>query len=125
MSKFKRYKKEINKEENKTELDRYLDEEDNGDFDGNFNVLIWWKLNCHRFPILSNMACDVLAAPISTIASESAFSTGGRVLDAYRSSLTPRLVQALICAQDWLRGSPTFNDIEDDLVELEKVDLGK
>ena len=47
------------------------------------------------------------------------------MLDAYKSSLTPRLVQALICAQDWLRGSPTFNDIEDDLVELEKVDLGK
>ena len=106
-------------------MDRYLDEEDNGDFASDFNVLIWWKLNSHRFPILSNMARDVLAAPISTVASESAFSTGGRVLDAYRSSLTPRLVQALICAQDWLRGSLTFNDIEGDLAELEKVDLGK
>ena len=125
LSKFKRYKKEISKEENKTNLDRYLDEEDNGDFASDFNVLIWWKLNSHKFPILSNMARDVLAAPISTVASESAFSTGERVLDAYRSSLTPRLVQALICAQDWLRGSLTFNDIEDDLAEFEKVDLGK
>ena len=98
LSKFKRYKKKIGKEENKTKLDRYLDEEDNGDFGSDFNVLIWWKLNCHRFPILSNMARGVLAAPISTVASESAFSTGGRVLDAYRSSLTSRLVQALICA---------------------------
>ena len=71
------------------------------------------------------MARDVLIVPISTVVSESAFITSGRVLDAYRSSLTPKLVQALICVQDWLRKSPTFNDIEDDLVELEKVDLGK
>ena len=41
LSKSKRYKKEIGKEENKTELDRYLDEEDNGDFASDFNVLIW------------------------------------------------------------------------------------
>ena len=53
------------------------------------------------------------------------FSIDGHVLNVYRSSLTLKLVQALICAQDWLRGSPTFNDIEDDLAELENVDLDK
>ncbi|XP_019184842.1 PREDICTED: zinc finger BED domain-containing protein DAYSLEEPER-like [Ipomoea nil] len=31
------------------------------------------------------------------------FSTNGRVLDAFRSSLTPRIVEALVCAHDWLR----------------------
>ncbi|CAN1293636.1 Putative AC9 transposase [Linum perenne] len=50
------------------------------------------------------MARDVLAVPVSSVASESAFSTGGRVLSNFRSSLTPAIVEALICAEDWFRG---------------------
>ncbi|XVF47973.1 hypothetical protein PTKIN_Ptkin03bG0152800 [Pterospermum kingtungense] len=45
------------------------------------------------------MARHILAVPISTVASKSTFSTNGHVLDAYRSSLTPKLTQALICTQ--------------------------
>ncbi|CAN1272645.1 Putative AC transposase [Linum perenne] len=57
------------------------------------------------------MARDVLAVPISFVASESAFSTGGRVLSNFRSSLTPTIVEALICAEDWLRStSPDIFD---------------
>ncbi|CAI9277873.1 unnamed protein product [Lactuca saligna] len=36
-----------------------------------------------RYPTLAQMARDVLTLPISTVASESTFSTGDRVLDAY------------------------------------------
>ena len=68
-SKFKRYKKEIGREENKSKLDRFLNEDDAKD-DGDFDILIWWKLNSHRFPILSHMVHDVLVAPISIVASE-------------------------------------------------------
>ncbi|WRX28025.1 HAT [Theobroma cacao] len=83
------------------------------------------KKRLDRFPILAAIARDVLVVPLSTVALESAFSTGGCVLDAYRSSLTPKVVQTLICAQDWLlgkaRGDP--NLIEDDLDELDKLDF--
>ncbi|CAN0903043.1 Zinc finger BED domain-containing protein RICESLEEPER 2 [Linum grandiflorum] len=47
----------------------------------------------------------ILDVPISTVASNSCFSTGGRILDYFRSSLTPQIVEALICAEDWLRTS--------------------
>ncbi|KAK4409334.1 Zinc finger BED domain-containing protein RICESLEEPER 2 [Sesamum angolense] len=68
-----------------------------------FDILNWWKVDSHRFLILSKIARDILAVPVSIVASGSAFSTSGRVLDAFSSSLSPKIVQALICAQDWLR----------------------
>ncbi|KAL9690084.1 hypothetical protein QQ045_010477 [Rhodiola kirilowii] len=92
--------------------------------DGEFNILGWWKMHSPRFPTLSQMARDILAVPISTVASESAFSTSGRILDEFRSSLTPRLVQALICAQDWIRNRTSHSRVcvEEDIAELEKFD---
>jgi hypothetical protein len=53
-----------------------------------FDIFAWWKEQSSRFPILSELARDVLAIPISTVVSESTFSTGGRILDDFRSSLT-------------------------------------
>ncbi|XP_050908656.1 zinc finger BED domain-containing protein RICESLEEPER 1-like [Lathyrus oleraceus] len=65
--------------------------------DPNFNILVWWKRNSIEYPILSTMAKDILATPVSTVASESAFSTGWRVIETYRSSLTTEMAEALIC----------------------------
>lgn len=45
----------------RTEFDRYLDEI-MGD-DEEKDILIWWKLNEARFPILARMARDILAIP--------------------------------------------------------------
>ena len=75
-----------------------------------FNVLHWWQLNSTKYPIMAQIARDVLAVPVSSVASESAFSTGGRILDPYRSSLRPLTVEALVCTQNWLRSSPTVID---------------
>ncbi|XP_050238141.1 zinc finger BED domain-containing protein RICESLEEPER 2-like [Mercurialis annua] len=105
----------------KNELDIYLDEvilEDVEELD----ILKWWKLNSERFPILARMAQDILAVPISTVASESTFSTGGRILDAFRSSLTPKIVEALICGQNWLRKSKDPFSVEELLHEIENIE---
>nr|KAJ0202299.1 hypothetical protein LSAT_V11C600329310 [Lactuca sativa] len=90
--------------------------------DTNFDILLWWKIQQCRYPILSKMARDILTIPVSTVASESAFSTGGRVLDSFRTSLTPRMVEALVCAQDWLRSSRKPIVIDDILLEIEKLE---
>jgi hypothetical protein len=43
-----------------------------------------------------------MAIQVSTVASESAFSGAGRVVDPHRNRLDPEMVQALICAKDIL-----------------------
>ncbi|XP_070029327.1 uncharacterized protein [Nicotiana sylvestris] len=73
----------------KSELDKYISEEQEP-FSEEFDILSWWKTHAPRFPILSELARDVLAIPISSVASECAFSTGGRILDSFRSSLTTK-----------------------------------
>ena len=71
------------------------------------------------------MARDVLAMPVSMVAYEFAFSTGHRVLDSFRSSLTPRIVEALIGTQDWLRKSYGPVVLEENLIELEDLENSK
>ena len=67
--------------------------------------LSWWRKNSCKFPILSELAKDVLAVQVSSVASESAFSTSGRILDPFRSCLTPYMIEALVCLQQWLRNN--------------------
>jgi len=101
----------MNSIDQKSELEKYLDEA-NMDGDEKFDVLLWWKKNCLRFPVLSIMARDVFATPVSTVASESAFSTDGRVLDTFRSCLNPEMAEALICTQNWMMPSThQFKDL--------------
>ncbi|KAL4325625.1 hypothetical protein GQ457_11G026650 [Hibiscus cannabinus] len=69
---------------------------------GEFNLLAWWK-NCLKYPILRLIARDIFAIPTSTVASESTFSTGGRVISDSRSSLNNDTIEALMCTQSWLR----------------------
>lgn len=93
----------------KSELDIYLEEgvfrPSNGDAGvaTEFDALAWWKSQELKFNILSKLARDVLAIPISSVASEATFSAGTRVLDPYRSRLTSDMVQVLICGADWVR----------------------
>jgi hypothetical protein len=55
----------------------------------NFKILDWWKVARTRYPTLRKIARDIYVIPVTTVASEYAFSTSGRVLSEHRSQLTP------------------------------------
>ena len=84
---FKKYLKGIDSSNTKLEVD-------------NFDILAWWKVNSPCYRVLSRVARHVLAISVSTVASESDFSTASRVLNPFRSSLSPLMVEALICGQN-------------------------
>ncbi|XP_009768907.1 zinc finger BED domain-containing protein RICESLEEPER 1-like [Nicotiana sylvestris] len=104
--------------DSKTKLEKYLAEDPENERP-DFDILAWWKVNSPRFPILAKMARDVLAIPILSVAYESSFSTGGHILDQFRSSLTPKLVETLVCLQDWLQSESLPVNVEEDLNFLE------
>ena len=110
------------------ELEKYLAENCDGKKDVNFEILEWWRDNCNRFQVLSKVVKDVLTVPVSTVASESAFSTGGRIVDPFRSSLSLLMVQNLVCSQNWLQAIVPISHCQsrDDVEALEEelLDLG-
>lgn len=96
-------------EETSSELDLYLMKKlvprNKNSLGLDYDVIGWWKHNSIKYPILSELAKDVLDIQVSFVASESAFSTSGRILDPIRSCLTPYIGEALICTQQWLKNN--------------------
>lgn len=85
-----------------SELAYYLEDSPLPDSEG-YDVLNHWKTDL-RCPTLRKIARDILAIPVSTVASESAFSMGGRVVSPHRSRLHVDTVEALMCMQNWIGG---------------------
>jgi hypothetical protein len=50
-----------------------------------------------------------MAIPVTTVASKSVFSTGGRVISRHRSRLAPKIVEGLMCMQAWSRADMLGN----------------
>ncbi|KAM3342712.1 zinc finger BED domain-containing protein RICESLEEPER 2-like [Capsicum galapagoense] len=115
----------------KLELDKYLGEDQepvpeprSESKSEDFDISNWWKVNSPLFSVLSQLAHDVLAIPVSRVVLEYAFSIGSRILDPFRSSLTSKYMQCLICLQDCLRQKTSPICVEENLEFLEKLELG-
>jgi hypothetical protein len=85
-----------------TELDMYL-EENMLPRTLELDVIEWWKVGGFKYTALRKVARDILAIPVKTVASESVFSTSGRIISPNRSRLAPNMVEALMCMQAWAR----------------------
>ncbi|KNA13143.1 hypothetical protein SOVF_119460 [Spinacia oleracea] len=110
----------------KSELALYL-EEPRVPRANNLDIIDYWKSCQPRFPVLSVMARDLLSIPISTVAYESSFSVGGKILDPVKSSLKSSVVESLICLRDWSYGHqaetvPELEELCDNIMSL-KVDV--
>ena len=51
--------------------------------------------------MLSIIARDVLTVPMSTVASEVAFSASGRVVSKKRCNLSPETIETIVCLKYW------------------------
>ncbi|CAN1222014.1 Putative AC transposase [Linum grandiflorum] len=89
------------------ELDSYLNE-DILPRQPDFDILMWWKINGPKYPILQNIARDILAVPVTSVASESTFSSGGRLIDPHRSRLHESTMEALMCTRTWLQSTGKY-----------------
>ena len=97
MMRFKKHLKGIDSSNTNLEVDKYLFESCEDVLDEKFDILAWRKVNSPRYCVLSRIARHVLAIPVSTMASEFAFSMTDCVLNPFRSLLFPFMVEALIC----------------------------
>ncbi|XP_052489422.1 zinc finger BED domain-containing protein RICESLEEPER 1-like [Gossypium raimondii] len=122
---YKQYLNESSTRSEKSQLDIYL-EEAKLELNSQIDVLDYWSKSSVRYNELSLLARDLLAIPISTVAFESAFSMGKKVITPLRSSLKPKTVQAVVCLDDWMQakgfsieiGCNNDDDDEDDVSSI-------
>nr|GEY03291.1 leucine-rich repeat protein [Tanacetum cinerariifolium] len=66
------------------------------------SLLGFWKEQETMFSVLSRMAMDLISIQASSVSSESAFLTSGRVLSIRRTRLTPASLDMCMCLKDHL-----------------------
>ncbi|MBA0826194.1 hypothetical protein Goarm_011072 [Gossypium armourianum] len=87
---------------NRANLGGDYDEKSELELNSQIDVLDYWSKSSIRYCELSFLARDLLAIPISTVASESAFSMRKKVITFLRSSLKPKTVQVVVCFDNWM-----------------------
>ena len=101
------------------EIDLYLEESTVPIDSSTIDILKWWSINALCFPKLSILAKQILMTPMTSIASESAFSMGSRVLSNSQNGLKPSTLEALICRKDWSYTDEELEKFDSKVEELE------
>jgi hypothetical protein len=98
-----------------SELDMYLEEEILSR-STKLDIISYWNVGAVKFHTLRKIAQDIMAIPVTTVASKSVFSTSGRIISPNLSRLSPKMVEGLMCMQVWYHAEMlgiylTFNSI--------------
>ena len=91
---------ESKRDSQREELDRYLKAPTSCSED--FDVLGWGHTNGKEFPTLWRMSRDILAIPMSTSISNSAFFIEPMTINSIFNGLDPDIIEASTCGGDWL-----------------------
>ena len=67
------------------------------------NPLCWWRDHRTEFPILSQMAIDVLSVPAMSSECERVFSQGKLTITSQRHRMKGATLEMLLCLKDWLK----------------------
>ncbi|PON51802.1 HAT, C-terminal dimerization domain containing protein, partial [Parasponia andersonii] len=116
--------KAVDNLDNKTEVEKYLKKAFEDPCVIDFDILARWKVNSRRFKVISLIGQDVLDNPISTMASELAFSIRGRVIGQFRSGESLKHVKSLLRTQNWTRQTP-LTDAREALEDVKALESGQ
>ncbi|GJV84908.1 zinc finger BED domain-containing protein RICESLEEPER 2 [Tanacetum coccineum] len=93
-----------------------------------YDVLGFWNANESTFPVISQIARDILSVQATSVASESAFTTSGRVLSIRRTRLTLASLEMCMCLKYHMDAAErvqhtsnpeNFLDFEEEILEEE------
>ncbi|XP_078149449.1 zinc finger BED domain-containing protein RICESLEEPER 2-like [Carex rostrata] len=91
--------------------------------DVNFDVLGWWKDNELVYPILSRMARDILAIPVSV--SFTSEPMEDMTAEIFYLTVDPEMSKVLVCCNNWLRaGCSAGNSVAglENIIERRRLD---
>ncbi|GKV39205.1 hypothetical protein SLEP1_g47012 [Rubroshorea leprosula] len=97
---------------NRLEFYQYLEDEESYLIE--IDILKWWQNNSSKFPTMVKMARDFLAIPLSTIVTNSAFTTEVKKIVSSNSDQDLKIINAIICCQDWLASVKTLANEKSD-----------
>jgi hAT family C-terminal dimerisation region len=70
--------------------------------DDQIDILEYWKRNATAYPTLAMMARDVFTVHVSTVPSESCFSSTNKILTDKRIKLGSKIFEQLVCNKYWI-----------------------
>jgi hypothetical protein len=99
------YSDEDDSTDDRDDLERYLESGRRKPPPGElyFNPIAWWSEKRIEFPILTQLALDLLSIPAMAAEDERVFSSTGKLITADRNQLDETSIEAVECLRHWYR----------------------